>query len=127
MYWMKQRDCERPQDGSSAAEAEPGDAPRARARRHLTLKIAGAGLALLASFAVAVPSALAALPDGRGWELVSPANKHGATIYPSSGGNEGLLGGLTQASEDGSALTYSATGPIEAEPESNRAPEGVQI
>jgi WD40 repeat protein len=67
------------------------------------------------------------LPDGRGWELVSPAEKSGATVSPLGQAAQGLLGGLDLASEDGNALTYAATGPVEGEPEANRAPEGVQI
>ena len=50
------------------------------------------------------------LPDGRAWEMVSPPNKHGATIYP--------LGeaGVIQAAEDGGAITYLTNAPIEGEP-----------
>ena len=49
------------------------------------------------------------LPDSRGWELVSPPNKHGALI-------EGIgatqrAGGVVQASADGSRITYTATAP----------------
>jgi WD40-like Beta Propeller Repeat len=51
-----------------------------------------------------------ALPDDRQWGLVSPPNKHGATIYP--------LGewGVIQAAEDGSAISYVADAPTELEP-----------
>ncbi len=51
-----------------------------------------------------------ALPDDRQWELVSPPNKHGATIYP--------LGewGVIQAADDGSGISYVANGPTELEP-----------
>ena len=47
------------------------------------------------------------LPDGRSWELVSPADKHGASIKP--------IGGQapTQAAADGGALTYGAITPTE--------------
>ncbi len=70
------------------------------------------------------PSAIAsALPDGRAWELVSPANKHGASIEPI-----GMEGGLIQAASDGTSLTYIADAPVgENEPEGNRAPEPAQI
>jgi hypothetical protein len=51
------------------------------------------------------------LPDGREWELVSPANKYGALIQASSD--------LTQASARGDAIAYDANAPIEAQPPSN--------
>jgi hypothetical protein len=43
-----------------------------------------------------------ALPDGRAWELVSPANKKGGLIEP-------FETGLIQAASDGSAITYLST------------------
>jgi hypothetical protein len=52
----------------------------------------------------------AALPDGRGWELVSPPDKHGAEIEPI------IAGGGIQASAGGDAIAYNALGPTEAEP-----------
>jgi DNA-binding beta-propeller fold protein YncE len=55
-----------------------------------------------------------ALPDGRAWELVSPPDKHGAELQPIF-----EEGGVVQASESGSAITYVANGPIETEPEGN--------
>jgi DNA-binding beta-propeller fold protein YncE len=65
-----------------------------------------------------------ALPDGRQWELVSPPKKNGAAIQVMP--NEG---GLSQASEDGSKVTYTSEGAFgtESEPEGNRAPEVTQI
>jgi len=51
------------------------------------------------------------LPDGRQWELVSPPNKYGALIE----GDERL----SQASSAGGAITYAASGPIEAQPPGN--------
>ncbi|HEV7529366.1 MAG TPA: hypothetical protein VGO29_10775 [Solirubrobacteraceae bacterium] len=44
------------------------------------------------------------LPDGRRWELVSPADKHGAVV-------KGNAGGAVQAAAGGSAATYVATIP----------------
>ncbi len=41
------------------------------------------------------------LPDGRQYELVSPADKDGTEVYQSFGG-----GGASQASEDGTKVTY---------------------
>lgn len=62
------------------------------------------------------------LPDGRAWELVSPPGKGGA-------GLESIPreGGLIQASQDGSALTYISLAPTEKEPEGNRVPTFVQV
>jgi hypothetical protein len=53
-----------------------------------------------------------ALPDGRAWELVSPPDKHGASIQPIN--EEGVI----QASVNGDAMTYLATSPV-AEAEGN--------
>ncbi len=58
-----------------------------------------------------------ALPDGRVWEMVSPPNKGGAIISP-------LERGAIQASADGSAITYHATGPFGSNVAGNPAPTG---
>jgi hypothetical protein len=50
------------------------------------------------------------LPDGREWELVSPPDKHGALIDAIDSGH------VTQAAADGSAISYLAASPTEAEP-----------
>jgi hypothetical protein len=72
----------------------------------------------------AVLATLSGLPDGRAWELVSPPNKDGAE--PEALTREG---GLIQAAENGSAITYVADGPIPAGEgvEGNRDPEYPQI
>jgi hypothetical protein len=57
------------------------------------------------------------LLDGRAWEMVSPPDKHGATLESLSP----LDGGLTQAAQDGGAIAYLATGPVDAEPSGNRS------
>ena len=60
-------------------------------------------------------SAGAVLPDGRGWELVSPANNQGALIEPfgtSNGSGVGLVVDSIQAASDGSAITYLASGVV---------------
>jgi hypothetical protein len=57
------------------------------------------------------------LLDGRAWEMVSPPDKHGATLEALSP----LDGGLTQAAQDGGAIAYLATGPVDAEPSGNRS------
>lgn len=71
-----------------------------------------------------VLSPVAGLPDGRAWELVSPASKDGAE--PEALTREG---GVIQAAEDGDAITYVADGPMPAgvAPEGNRSPEFPQI
>lgn len=51
------------------------------------------------------------LLDRRGWELVSPANKHGAGLL------EIAETGVIQASASGDALTYLATAPTETTPQ----------
>jgi hypothetical protein len=61
------------------------------------------------------------LPDGRGWELVSPTDAKGASYEAAP--NEG---GIIRAGEDGSALTYLATAPTEAGSQGSRAPNFVQ-
>ncbi|HWG08120.1 MAG TPA: hypothetical protein VN672_03830 [Solirubrobacteraceae bacterium] len=73
-----------------------------------------------------LPNGKGILPDGREWELVSPPEKGGSGIE-AIGGSGGPAGGIMESSEDGSAVTYVADGPIEPEPEGNRSPEGTQV
>jgi hypothetical protein len=49
------------------------------------------------------------LPDGREWEMVTPADKHGALIEP--------LINAEQAAADGLAMTYGAEQSTEADPQ----------
>ncbi len=51
-----------------------------------------------------------ALPDGRRWEMVSPAAKLGAAIEPITDKM------VVEASADGTALTYQASSPTEGNP-----------
>ena len=51
------------------------------------------------------------LLDERGWELVSPPEKHGALFKPIA------EAGIAQASADGSAISYLASNPTEADPQ----------
>jgi hypothetical protein len=73
---------------------------------------------------LAVNAPLGVLPDGRAWEMVSPAKKGGAE--PEALTKEG---GLIQASANGDAITYVADGPMPAdgEVESVRNPEFTQV
>ncbi len=48
------------------------------------------------------------LPDHRGWELVSPVDKHGGRVKGPTGAH------VTQAAADGNAFTYATTSPTEA-------------
>lgn len=58
------------------------------------------------------------LPDKREWEMVTPQNKFGAAIFPVT-----LFTGIVQASEDGTAITYTTSAPIVPTPPTNRSPE----
>jgi DNA-binding beta-propeller fold protein YncE len=64
----------------------------------------------------------AVLPDGRSWELVSPAEKGGGSVEPITS-----EGGLIQAAADGGAIAYIANAPFGAGIEGNRALEPNQI
>jgi hypothetical protein len=54
------------------------------------------------------------LPDGRGWEQVSPVDKHGAGLEAMP-----VEGGVIEAAVDGSAITYVASAPAVSEPAGN--------
>jgi NHL repeat len=64
------------------------------------------------------------MPDGRGWELVSPPEKHGAAAPELI---SRYRGGSIQASSDGSAIAWLATGPVVTDPEGNRSFEFTQL
>ena len=64
------------------------------------------------------------LPDGRGWELVSPPEKLGGAT-PELPGR--FRGGSIQAASDGSAITWLATGPVVSAPEGSRSFEFAQL
>ena len=74
------------------------------------------------TFFTTLPSAEGTLLDGREWELVSPPEKHGATVEPIS-----REGAMIDASADGDALAWAAGAPVEGEPEGNRRPEPDQV
>lgn len=69
---------------------------RGRATRVCALAVALVGLA---------PTGASALPDGRGWELVSPVDKNGGEI---SAPGELFGGGVFQAAADGNSVTYGS-------------------
>jgi phosphodiesterase/alkaline phosphatase D-like protein len=62
------------------------------------------------------PSGTLALPDNRQYELVSPPEKDGAQIYGIVGENGVVVGGsaAVQAAEDGSAITYLSSAPVDS-------------
>jgi hypothetical protein len=86
-----------------------------RARR------ASGAIALLALVACLTPSvASAALPDGRGWEMVSPIDKNGGAI---AGAGQIAGGGVLQAAADGGSVTYGSAASFAG---GQGAPEGSQ-
>ncbi len=84
------------------------------------LKSTGSDLTFTTSEATGALSP--ALLDGRGYELVSPPDKHGGYIEPLT-----LSGGPIQASENGNALAYVVIGPVVESPEGTFAPEAEQV
>jgi DNA-binding beta-propeller fold protein YncE len=62
------------------------------------------------------------LPDGRGWEMVSPPQKNGAPLEAMAEDGPDI-----QAAADGSGLTYGVKGSIDAQAPGNRAPSYSQL
>jgi hypothetical protein len=67
------------------------------------------------SFTTQSTASVFTLPDDRVWEMVSPPNKDGAEIE----NLHSKEGGDIQASENGEAITYLSSAPIEANPPGN--------
>jgi DNA-binding beta-propeller fold protein YncE len=76
-----------------------------------------------------LPAASGGLADGRAWELVSPAEKFGALIYPMGGTTEngGPASGVIEAAADGSSVTYAANAPFGEGVVGNRSLEATQL
>jgi hypothetical protein len=72
-------------------------------KRHRRL-LAGGGACVLVVLALS-PIAQAALPDSRGWEMVSPVEKNGGRVDPPE---TIAKGGDLQAAAQGGAITYSS-------------------
>jgi hypothetical protein len=70
------------------------------------------------TFTTQGPGGPVVLPDGRAWELVSPADKHGAKIYPEQ---------EAWASVEGSRFTFFTNIPTELEPPGAGDIHGVQV
>ena len=81
------------------------------------------------SFTTLPAAAADGLADGRRWELVSPAEKFGALIYPIAGTTEngGPASGVIEAAADGSAITYAANAPFGEGVAGNRSLEATQL
>jgi NHL repeat len=79
--------------------------------RLLTTSTVGVVEVVDRTFTTQPASGSGGLPDGRAWELVSPADSHGALIEPVSG-----TGGDIQAAADGGAIGYLASGPVTSDP-----------
>jgi DNA-binding beta-propeller fold protein YncE len=65
-----------------------------------------------------------ALIDGRGWEMASPSDLHGALIEPLGKGGFSA-GAATQAAADGGGITYETNAPTESQPAGN--PSAAQV
>jgi hypothetical protein len=73
----------------------------------------GALLALLAALVLA-PSAGAALPDDRGWEMASPVDKNGGWVeLPARAGGEGVLA----AAADGEVVSFGSAASFGSDPQ----------
>jgi len=75
-----------------------------RTRKGRRRLLGGGGACVLVALALS-PVAQAALPDSRGWELVSPIEKNGGRIDPPE---TIAKGGDLQAAAQGGAITYSS-------------------
>jgi hypothetical protein len=62
------------------------------------------------------PGSTAKVIDGRGWELVSPPDKHGSALEAIT-----REGGLIQAAMGGAGLAYIAKAPVDSTPAGNRS------
>ena len=82
---------------------EPGSTYRYRVT---ATNVEGPGTGAVGKLTTDEPGAPFALPDGRGWEMVSPAEKNGGGI---EGPGAILGGGVLQAASTGGAITYSSS------------------
>jgi hypothetical protein len=94
---------------------------RGLAVRVVVLLCAVLGVLSLGGASASAAGGEAGLIDGRGWELVSPVDKHGAGIEALA--NEGVV----QAAEGGGGIAYLARAPIVADPAGSPSPLLTQI
>jgi hypothetical protein len=87
----------------------------------LRLRLAAVAVLLVLGAALVPATASAALPDRRGWEMVSPVDKNGGSV---NGDGSVAGGGVLQASADGNNVTYSSTASFG--PGAQSAPAGSQ-
>ena len=76
------------------------------------------------TFFTTLPSPEGVVVDNRQWQLVSPADMHGATPEAL---NPVDLGSLIQASTDGGSLAWTASAPISGQASGDHQPEPVQV
>jgi DNA-binding beta-propeller fold protein YncE len=69
-----------------------------------------------------LPSA-SVLPDDRAWELVTPPDKHGASVELPRENRAGLI----QAAADGDAIAWLASGAVIGEPQGSRSFQPTQL
>jgi hypothetical protein len=84
-----------------------------RRSRDLAAGLAAALAGLAVCLGPAVPAA-SALPDGRGWEMVSPVDKNGGRVEP-----PGPIPGdsLIQAASDGDSISFSSAASFGTDPQ----------
>lgn len=70
------------------------------------------GEELVRGFTTQLPGGSFVLPDGRAWELVSPADKHGAAFEHLGG-----IGGVIQSAAGGGAFAFLSLDASEADPQ----------
>jgi hypothetical protein len=109
--------------GGSEVSAELTDLPSGIYHYRVTATAAGE-VVHSAEKIFTIVASTSGLPDGRAWEMVSPAKKGG--YEPEALTREG---GTIQAAANGEAITYVSDGPIPAgsHPEGNRNPEPTQV
>jgi hypothetical protein len=66
------------------------------------------------TFTTQSPGSSLVLPDGRAWELVSPADKHGSSIFPLPSPFKEAASGQVQSSASGDSIIYLASAPVGA-------------
>jgi hypothetical protein len=93
--------------GTGSVQQHIGELPPDTAYRFRVVATNNLGFKIgeLRSFRTDEPEPVFSLPDNRGWEMVSPAEKNGGEIQ-SFGENHG--GGVIQAAAQGSAITYTS-------------------
>jgi DNA-binding beta-propeller fold protein YncE len=109
--------------GAQAVSAEVSGLSPGSVYHYRVVAESALGTATSAEGTFAIARALAGLPDGRSFELVSPPKKNGAEPEAIT-----AEGGAIQAAESGGAISYVSNGPFAGEePEGSQSPEFTQI